>query len=37
MTHRDALNFTTALALGALLGAGVTLALRRLRSRGSLR
>jgi hypothetical protein len=33
MTHQDAVDFTTALALGALLGMGLTLALRRIRGR----
>jgi hypothetical protein len=36
MTHRDAVDFTAGLALGALLGLGLTLGLRLIRGWGGL-
>jgi hypothetical protein len=32
MVYKDALDFAAAMALGALVGAGLTLALRRMRA-----
>ena len=37
MIHRDAIDFAAALALGALLGAGLARALRKVRSREQVR